>query len=44
MRRFTSLGKYGSNDETFEAVLRQEFEAMRSRYEKQVFTLQSQVQ
>ena len=39
MRRFTSLGQYGANDETFEAVLKQEFELMRSRYEKQVFTL-----
>ena len=44
MRGFTSLGKYGSNDETFEAVLRQEFDLMRTRYEKTVNTLQSQVQ
>ena len=44
MRRFTSLGQYGENDETFESVLRAEFEVMRSQYEKQVTILQSQIQ
>ena len=34
MRNFTSLGQYGNNDETFESVLRQEFDMMRTRYEK----------
>ena len=33
MRQFTSLAGLDENDETFEAVIRQEFQIMRKKFE-----------
>ena len=43
MRDFTSLNTYNEADETFERVLREEFQLMRQKYEQKVEFLNEEV-
>ena len=42
MREFTSLGTYNEADDTFETVLREEFQLMRKKFEQKVDSLQEE--
>ena len=44
MRQFTSLANMSMNDETFESVLRKEFEMMRQRLNEKIETQTCEIQ